>query len=135
MCWSFLNKVVSRLSVRAASQTKRTRYVSVELPSCSVSYERATEDCSSSTRLLVDCPAAKGAIDPEDENGEPCAPRRHRVLLRPRRDVRLARVRWRARWPTGEGWRRRSLARLVSHLPSLPSAHDRAHRPCFGGMR
>src|ERR1700738_906470 len=86
MCWSFLNKVVSRLSVRAASQTKRTRYVSVELPSCSVSYERATEDCSSSTRLLVDWPAAKGAIHPEDENGG-CAPQRHRVLLRPRRYV------------------------------------------------
>ena len=35
----FLNKVVSRLSVPAASQTKRTRYVSAELPSCNVPYE------------------------------------------------------------------------------------------------
>jgi hypothetical protein len=34
-----------------------------------------------------------------------------------------------------EGWRRSSLARLVSHLPSFPSAHDWAQRPCFGGMR
>jgi hypothetical protein len=28
-----------------------------------------------------------------------------------------------------------SLARHVSHSPSCPSAHDWAHRPCFGGMR
>src|SRR6267142_2388475 len=86
MCWSFLNKVVSRLSVPAASRTKRTRYVSVELPSCSVSHGRATEDCSSRTPLPVVCPAAKGAIDPETKMAG-CAPQRHGVLLRPRRYV------------------------------------------------
>jgi hypothetical protein len=29
----------------------------------------------------------------------------------------------------GEGWWRLSLARLVSHLPSFPSAHDLAQLP------
>jgi hypothetical protein len=35
----------------------------------------------------------------------------------------------------GEGGRCRSLVRLVSNLPSFPSAPDQAQRPCFGGTR